>query len=95
MTAAHRTDPVLFHVHGIGPHDFSSLVPSELAGVQAEAERRRLDVVPTIFLRREWLGPCVELLEAYHRDAARLPRILGFAMEGPMLGPEGGTPTAQ
>jgi N-acetylglucosamine-6-phosphate deacetylase len=86
--------PVLFHVHGIGEYDFSSLAPGQLAGVQAEATRRAIEVVPTIFLRREWLDSCQALLARYAADAPLLPNILGFAIEGPLLGPEGGTPRA-
>lgn len=84
--------PVLFHVHGMGEHDFSSLHPTELGSVQLEAQSRNLDVVPTIFLRREWLQPCEALLESFGRDVDHFPNILGFAIEGPLLGPSGGTP---
>jgi len=84
--------PVLFHVHGMGEHDFSSLCPEELGSVQSEAESRGIDVVPTIFLRQKWLAPCEALLSFYDQAAERFPNILGFAIEGPLLGPSGGTP---
>lgn len=84
--------PVLFHVHGVGKYDFSSLRPQELQSVQLKAESRGIDIVPTIFLRKEWLAPCETLLEFYSQAAARFPNILGFAIEGPLLGPSGGTP---
>jgi N-acetylglucosamine-6-phosphate deacetylase len=89
---ARNDRPVLFHVHGIGEHDFSSLRPEDLESVQLEAETRNIDVVPTIFLRQEWLAPCEMLLGFYDRAAEQLPNILGFAIEGPLLGPSGGTP---
>jgi len=84
--------PVLFHVHGIGEHDFSALHPSDLESVQAEAESRGVDVVPTIFLRQDWLTACEVLLAAYDDSADKFPNVLGFAIEGPLLGPSGGTP---
>jgi len=84
--------PVLFHVHGVGKYDFSSLRPEELQPVQLEAASRGIDIVPTIFLRKEWLAPYETLLEFYGQAADRFPNILGFAIEGPLLGPSGGTP---
>jgi N-acetylglucosamine-6-phosphate deacetylase len=84
--------PVLFHVHGMGEHDFSSMRPDELASVQQEAETRGVDVVPTIFLRQEWLVPCETLHSFYDQAPEQFPNILGFAIEGPLLGPSGGTP---
>lgn len=86
--------PVLFHVHGIGEHDFSSLRPEDLESVQREAEARSIDVVPTIFLRKEWLVPCETLLDFYDQAPEQFPNILGFAIEGPLLGPSGGTPSS-
>ncbi|MGN6274723.1 MAG: hypothetical protein ACTHNP_02185 [Solirubrobacterales bacterium] len=91
VTQRHQR-PVLFHVHGIGEHDFSSLQPAELNSVQLEAQLRNLDIVPTIFLRQGWLRPCEALLKCFAGDADRFPNILGFAIEGPLLGPSGGTP---
>jgi N-acetylglucosamine-6-phosphate deacetylase len=76
----------------MGKHDFSSLRPEELESVQLEARYRGIDVVPTIFLRQEWLVPCETLLDFYDRAANQFPNILGFAIEGPLLGPSGGTP---
>ena len=84
--------PVLFHVHGLGPHDFSDLREDELNAVQALAAERDVCVVPTVFLRREWLPQMVRVAERYAAQREWLPNILGFAMEGPLLGPEGGTP---
>jgi N-acetylglucosamine-6-phosphate deacetylase len=84
--------PVLFHVHGIGEHDFSSMRPGDLESVQAEAASRSVDIVPTIFLRQDWLAPCEALLARYDEELDRFPNILGFAIEGPLLGPAGGTP---
>jgi len=84
--------PVLFHVHGISKHDFSSLLPEDLKSVQLQAEGRSVDIVPTIFLRKDWLVSCETLLGSYAQASGQLPNILGFAIEGPLLGPSGGTP---
>jgi N-acetylglucosamine-6-phosphate deacetylase len=86
--------PVLFHGHGIDAHDFSALTPGELPRVNEQGARRGIDLVPTIFLRRSWLGQLLALLEAYAGAADAFPHILGFSIEGPLLGPEGGTPRA-
>jgi N-acetylglucosamine-6-phosphate deacetylase len=88
------SDVVLFHVHGIAGLDFSALAPHDLREVQAEAERRKADLVPTIFLRRAWLTRIEAVLAEFARAPERYPRILGFAIEGPLLGPQGGTPPA-
>lgn len=86
--------PVLFHVHGLGDHDFSSLRPDELHAVQEQAAARGCAVLPTIFLRRRWLTRCECLLAGYSQQWEELPNLLGFAIEGPLLGPAGGTPRA-
>jgi hypothetical protein len=87
---------LLYHVHGLGPFDFSSITPTDLASVQDLAVDRDVDVVPTIYLRRQSLGDVVELIASYARlrDSGLVPNILGFAIEGPMLGPDGGIPPA-
>lgn len=84
--------PVLFHGHGIGGYDFSALTPTQLAPVNAEAARRGIDLVPTIFLRRDWMPDLLALLTAFAEAPEAYPHILGFSIEGPLLGPEGGTP---
>lgn len=94
LAAGAALAPVLFHAHGIAEHDFSSLTAADLPLLEAEAARRGVDLVPTIFLRRSWLDPFAATLTAYGERRAELPHILGFAIEGPMLGPEGGTPRA-
>lgn len=84
--------PVLFHGHGIGGYDFSALAPEQLPDVNEQAARRGIDIVPTIFLRRDWLGQLLRLLAAHAAAPEACPHVLGFAIEGPLLGPEGGTP---
>jgi len=87
-----RQRPVLFHVHGLGEFDFSSLRPEDLPAIQRAAVDRGVDLVPTIFLRQNWLGACVALIRSYSSAREQFPNILGFAIEGPLLGPSGGTP---
>lgn len=88
--------PVLFHVHGIGPHDFSSMLPDALGAVDALAAERGVDVVPTVFLRREYIDTFTDVVTAWSagRERGELGHILGFGMEGPLLGTSGGVPPA-
>jgi len=84
----------LYHVHGLGPFDFSSLRPDDLLPVQAIAAERDMEVLPTIFLGRNALSTLTEVHKAYDelREAGEVPNIAGFAVEGPLLGPLGGIP---
>lgn len=89
-------NPVLFHTHGMGCFDYSSLQPGDLESVDALANAHNLTVLPTVYLRRDHLASFTEVMKAFDtlkRDG-RLPSIAGFAMEGPLLGPEGGIPRA-
>lgn len=84
----------LFHSHGIGRFDYSSLRPDDLEEVDTIAGRRGLLVCPTVFLRRDHLNQFVTLMSTYgdRSQKGELPHILGFSIEGPFLGPEGGIP---
>ncbi|MFJ4185189.1 hypothetical protein [Kitasatospora sp. NPDC089509] len=87
-------NPFLYHVHGIGPFDFSRITSDDLIPIQDLAAKSRTEIVPTIFLGRIGLPGLVDVLKAYdqlHTDG-RLPNLAGFAVEGPMLGPLGGVP---
>jgi len=88
--------PVLFHFHGIGTVDFSSMTGDDLAATDQLCETRGVDCVPTVFLRREYLADWTDVLKEYTagRAEGRYQRILGFAMEGPLLGTSGGVPPA-
>ena len=88
-------DLVLFHSHGIGRFDFSSMSEHDLVELDRLAASRHVWLCPTIYLKRENLGSVRALLSAH---AARVAagvhsRVLGFSLEGPLLGPRGGTPT--
>jgi hypothetical protein len=86
----------LYHVHGLGSIDFSDLNPVDLPQVQQEAAERDYTVLPTVYMRRENLARVVEVVREYGRLAAAgaVPNIAGFAIEGPLLGPQGGIPRA-
>lgn len=86
--------PVLYHFHGLGRFDFSSMAPGDLAELNQLAVERNVEVVPTIYLERSrllWLEDlCAELRRAMGQG--EIPNILGLAVEGPLLGPNGGIP---
>jgi N-acetylglucosamine-6-phosphate deacetylase len=88
--------PFLYHVHGMGGFDFSSLTPEDLIPLNRLAEERGQEILPTVFLRRGMLSGLVDVLKHYDvlHNAGELPNIAGFAVEGPLLGPEGGVPQA-
>ncbi|MFJ9440238.1 hypothetical protein, partial [Bacillus mobilis] len=86
----------LYHFHGLGEVDFSDMSAADLPMLEKLSEERGLEIVPTVYLRRPALGSFEELVQAYGAYRAQVPgtRIRGFAVEGPMLGPEGGIPRA-
>jgi N-acetylglucosamine-6-phosphate deacetylase len=84
----------LYHFHGLGDIDFSSLEPEDLPRLQAMAGAGQLEIVPTVYLRPTDLPRLVRVMKAYSelRAGGYLPNIAGFAIEGPLLGPQGGIP---
>ena len=93
---ASRPIPVLFHVHGIGRHDVSSMAPDALAEVDFLAAERGVDLVPTVFLCHEYVEVFADVVTAWNegRKHGHFEHILGFGMEGPLLGTSGGVPPA-
>lgn len=91
-----RRRPLLFHTHGIGSLDFSSMQPGQLTELNDLARQQDVDLVPTIFLRREFTPSFRAILEEYTRGRGegRYDRIFGFGVEGPLLGSSGGVPEA-
>jgi len=89
---AHQT--VLFHTHGLGPFDFSALDENSLPALNRIAASRNVLLCPTIYLTADRVAAFENLLGSYHRrkESGELENILGFAVEGPVLGPDGGTP---
>lgn len=80
----------LFHFHGIGNFDFSALEPADLPAIDDEAGRRGWTILPTVYLRPDYLDRLTEVMAAF--AAGSYPSTAGFAMEGPLLGPAGGIP---
>jgi hypothetical protein len=70
------------------------LEPEELPELQALAEERQVEIVPTVYLRCEDLPRLARVMKAYSvlRENSEVPNIAGFAIEGPLLGPAGGIP---
>lgn len=86
---------ILVHVHGIGEIDFSSMSPDDLDVVEKTAQRLNIELVPTIFLIREYIPRFTKVLtEYFHERDSRYTSIRGFGVEGPMLGTSGGVPVA-
>jgi N-acetylglucosamine-6-phosphate deacetylase len=83
---------VLIHTHGIGEIDYSSMGWKELQVIEKAASDRNLFILPSVFLARDYLHGFREVLRYYddHRDD--YPHILGFSVEGPLLGKVGGVP---
>jgi N-acetylglucosamine-6-phosphate deacetylase len=86
---------VLFHSHGIGSFDFSSLAAADLPQLNELARDRGVYLCPTLFLTEDNFGDTDALLRHFseNRLSKNLDHILGWAIEGPLLGPNGGTPT--
>lgn len=86
----------LYHFHGIDQFDFSDLSPGDLIAVQEAAASRGYGILPTVYLRRENLPRMIEVMKEYSRlaGADAVPNVAGFAIEGPLLGPQGGIPRA-
>jgi N-acetylglucosamine-6-phosphate deacetylase len=82
------------HCHSLGGIDFSEVRTVDLDSIQDECEVWRIQVIPTIFLRRETLGDFLALMLDFHerKNRGQLSGILGFALEGPLLASHGGTP---
>jgi N-acetylglucosamine-6-phosphate deacetylase len=90
------TKSFLYHFHGLGEVDFSEMSAADLPVLDMLSEERELEILPTVYLRRPALDAFDALVRAYDSYQELVPetRIRGFAVEGPMLGPEGGIPRA-
>lgn len=88
--------PLLFHTHGIDNIDFSAVEQLDLNAVSQAAWRQNVDLTLTVFLRRDRidaLGSVLHDLKRLHEEDQCL-NLVGFAVEGPMLGTSGGVPPA-
>jgi N-acetylglucosamine-6-phosphate deacetylase len=86
---------VLFHAHGLGAFDFSQLAPDHLTQLDKLAERRKCVICASVFLTRSNFVTVANVLSEFAKlqSEGGVRNILGFAIEGPVLGPNGGTPT--
>ncbi|GAB3443052.1 hypothetical protein GCM10027570_10790 [Streptomonospora sediminis] len=87
-----KRQKVLIHTHGIGKFDFSSLTPEQLPRVNSAARAAQMRIVPGIFLRHEYLDTFTRVLHRYAAERDRYDQLLGFSVEGPLLGRVGGVP---
>ncbi|WP_153275291.1 hypothetical protein [Rhodococcus sp. P1Y] len=80
----------------MGSIDFSSMKPPDLRLLEDHAGRDNFRIVPTIFLRRSYIDEFDAVLNEYKRgkNAGEYQHILGFAVEGPLLGRSGGVPVS-
>lgn len=84
--------PILIHTHGIGTIDYSSMLPGELRMVDDLATENGFDVVPGIFLGRDHIPGLMDVMRTWSENRESFPSILGFSVEGPLLGRTGGVP---
>jgi hypothetical protein len=85
---------VLIHTHGIGDIDYSSMVPADLTAVERYARESDVLIVPGVFLARDHLDVLEAVLQQFHAARENYPHILGFSIEGPLLGNSGGVPSS-
>ncbi len=87
--------PVEVHIHGIGDIDFSADCRSlNMERLQNLFEQEGVMGIPTVFLDYALLQDFSDLLKRFseQKSEGRLQNILGFALEGPLLLSQGGTP---
>ena len=88
--------PVEVHCHGFGPVDFSDLSALDLDRLEAACVAEGVCVIPTLYLHHDSLDAFEAMLDSYaaRRADGELRRIVGIALEGPLLASHGGTPRA-
>jgi hypothetical protein len=88
--------PVEVHCHGFGPVDFSDLGALDLDRLEAACVAEGVCVIPTLYLHRDSLDAFEAMVGTYaaRRADGELRRIVGIALEGPLLASHGGTPAA-
>lgn len=82
----------LIHTHGIAQIDYSAMVPGDLDRINEEARRAGTWVVPGAFLAQDYLDTYGKVLKAYSDRPDELSNIIGFSIEGPLLGKAAGVP---
>jgi N-acetylglucosamine-6-phosphate deacetylase len=88
--------PVEVHCHGFGSVDFSDLDALDLDRLEAACVAEGVCVIPTLYLHRDSLDAFEAMMGTYasRRADGELRRIVGIALEGPLLASHGGTPAA-
>jgi N-acetylglucosamine-6-phosphate deacetylase len=86
--------PVEVHCHGFGGVDFSEFATLDLELLDRQAAEEGVLVIPTLYLHRDRLPDFERFMADYDRKrrGGALPRIIGVALEGPLLASHGGTP---
>jgi N-acetylglucosamine-6-phosphate deacetylase len=85
---------VLFHTHGLASFDFSMVESHDLRAIDRIAAERQASLCATVFLQPDMLVRVRRVLTNFAEEKSKgaLANLLGFAVEGPVLGPRGGTP---
>ena len=88
-------EAVLFHTHGIDGFDFSDIGASDLTRINEIAAESHTHLCATVYLTQAHFAAFGDLMRTFAelKSAGALPCFIGFAIEGPVLGPKGGTPT--
>jgi hypothetical protein len=86
---------VLFHTHGLGRFDFSDLKVGDLIQIDKLAEQRNTLLCASVFLTQTKFSSFGNLMGEFGKlkSDGQLRNLLGFAIEGPVLGSKGGVPS--
>ncbi|WP_198654459.1 amidohydrolase family protein [Nocardia aurea] len=88
--------PVEVHCHGFASADFSEFMRLDLRGLDKLCAEEGVLVIPTLYLHHDRLDEFERFMVRYsamRRDGV-IPRIVGIALEGPLLASRGGTPAS-
>ena len=88
--------PVEIHCHGYGSVDFSEFALLDLQSLEREAAADGVLVIPTLYLHHAALAEFEAFMHRYDRlrRSGAIPRVVGIALEGPLLASRGGTPAS-
>jgi hypothetical protein len=84
--------PVLIHTHGIRDIDYSAMGVGDLPRIEQFAREDGLLVVPGVFLARDYIPGFRDVVRHFAENREAYPHVLGFSVEGPLLGRLGGVP---
>lgn len=83
---------ILIHTHGIEDIDYSVMEPDDLYRINKFSRDKKQYVVPCIFLTQDYINQFIRVLQEYSKNRRLLTNILGFGIEGPLLGSFAGVP---